>query len=75
MDFGLTLFFIASLQDILLIVQVAKHTGRASYIRKGYGGLFAICIVNEFIFYVFQHPNTIAKTDSIFLLYLRVSHR
>jgi hypothetical protein len=74
MDFGLTLIFIASLQDILLIVQVAKHTGRVVTSGKD-GGLFAICLVNEFIFYVFQHPNTIAKTDSIFLLYLRVSHR
>jgi hypothetical protein len=75
MDFGLALFFITSLQDILLIVQIAKQTGIDSYIRKDNGRLFAIYLVNEFIFYVFQHPKTIAETDSIFLLYLRVSHR
>ena len=56
MDFGLTLFFITSLQDILLIVQIAKHTGIASYIRKDNGGLFAIYLVNEFIFMYFSTP-------------------
>jgi hypothetical protein len=56
MDFGLALFFITSLQDILLIVQIAKQTGIASYIRKDNGGLFAIFFENEFIFMYFSTP-------------------